>query len=145
MRKGGKYGLKNSAAQKPYIVYIAMSHKRSVNFPSGWDTFCHILSTFRQSGDFCHIQLSFPAVGRPSMNFHQLSDLPEDLSSTSINFPCHRVTLSPLPSTFRVARRPSVNISCSWEIFHQLVSNFSADGRPSVNIPCSPETFCVFP
>ena len=97
---------------------------------------------------------------RPSVIFHQLSVRPEDLPTTSVNFPCcretfcqiheisvctgyllststnilyGRVTFRQLLTNFCAARRPSVKFLCRWETFRELPIPFREAGRPSVN------------
>ena len=69
--------------------------------------------------------------------FHQLSLLPREFHSTSINISCTQETFHQLPSTFRAARRPL-----------STFSNFCTAERPSNNIrqiACGRETICQLP
>ena len=76
---------------------------------------------------------NFRAAGRPTVNFRQISVLPGDFPSTSVNSPCGFKTfceLSVLPGDFLST---SVNYPCDRESFVQFPLNFCAVGRSSVN------------
>ena len=104
---------------------------------------------------------TFHASGRP-VNFHLLSVLTGDLSSTFVNFSCGRYTFRELVSTFHKAGKASINFyqpsvwkvhflsasvkfPCGWETFLQHLSTFHVAGRPPIKFCqflCGLETFC---
>ena len=131
----------------------------AINIPCGRDTLRQLPSTFR--------------AGRgPSVNFRQISMLPVDLRSNSVNFSCsqeafHQYFVGPqdFPSNSInfLCRRKSVNFcqlsmplshllstsvkfSYTWENFCQLPSTFlqPVDLSNSVNFLCGRETFRQF-
>ena len=65
----------------------------SVNFPS-------------DSGTFLELPLTAHVVGRPSVNYCQLSVRPIDHLLTTITFLCPRETYCQFPSTFHSTGRP---------------------------------------
>ena len=111
-------------------------------------------------------------VRSPSVNFCELTVLPGDLPSTSVNFPCCQKTFRQLSvntgdlpltfvnlpcfqyiflqftSTFHVARRPSANFCELYMWPEEIPSTFCASGRSAqifVYFPCGWETFRPLP
>ena len=97
------------------------------------ETFHYFRLLSVQQGDLRPLPSTLRATRRCSVNLRQCFVQPEDLSSTSVNFPCCQkifyylfVRPGDLPST-------SVIFLCHQETFHQLLSSFSVARRPSVN------------
>ena len=112
-------------------------------FPFGLETLRQFLSTFCVTGIF-------------SVNFLQLSVLPEYFLTTSMLFPCCQKTFcqenfGQLPSTFRAAGRPSVNFvnfPCGRETFLHLCQHSVSTGEiptTSVNVLCDQKAFLLLP
>ena len=78
----------------------------SINFPWGQETFRQFPSTLHNDR---RASSTFLVAGGPCITFHQLSVLPGNLSTTSVNFLCGRKTIRQLPWTFCAAGRHSVN------------------------------------
>ena len=122
-------------------VWSGYSPSTSVNFLHGLETFRQPPLTFCSAGRltvnfrlhlccrgiFCQLQSTLRTAGRPLIYFRHQFVRPEDL-----------------PSTFRVARRPSVNFTCGVQTFRQLNLLNVQPGdllSTSFNFVCGQETF----
>ena len=81
------------ASERPFVnfcqLYLWPEHLTSIFCAAGDIPSTSINFLYHQK-TYCHLQSTFHAAQRSSVNFYQLSVPPGDTSATSINFPCRR-------------------------------------------------------